>query len=134
MVTISKIKKLLNIFFIWKILGNSFLEVRDLTLALRYLLKLEQVYLGFGSINTTHIQFPWKLMWWEELLGDPTLYVKLAGSLFYLTIIRPDICYVVHTINKFMQPPDISTLLLFATSFDTSLAHLFVTYSSLLVF
>jgi len=32
------------------------------------------------------------------------------------------------------KPLDISTLLLFAISFDTSLAHLVVTYFSLLVF
>jgi len=40
-----------------------------------------------------------------ELLQDPTFYQKLVESLIYLTITRPDISFVVHTVSKFMQNP-----------------------------
>ncbi|XP_020201875.1 uncharacterized protein LOC109787730 [Cajanus cajan] len=40
-----------------------------------------------------------------ELLDDPTQYRKLVGSLIYVTITRPDISFVVHTVSKFMQSP-----------------------------
>ena len=40
-----------------------------------------------------------------ELLQDPTFYRKLVGSLIYLTITRPNISFVVHTVSKFMQNP-----------------------------
>jgi len=39
------------------------------------------------------------------LLQDPTFYRKLVRSLIYLTIARPDISFVVHTVSKFMQNP-----------------------------
>ncbi|WVZ03717.1 hypothetical protein V8G54_024523 [Vigna mungo] len=40
-----------------------------------------------------------------ELLDDPTQYRKLVGSLIYVTITRPNISFVVHTVSKFMQSP-----------------------------
>ncbi|XP_050222620.1 uncharacterized mitochondrial protein AtMg00810-like [Mercurialis annua] len=40
-----------------------------------------------------------------NLLPDPFLYRRLVGSLIYLTVTRPDISYVVHTVSRFMQSP-----------------------------
>ena len=39
------------------------------------------------------------------LLSDPTLYCKLVGSLMYLTIICPDISFVVQQVSQFMASP-----------------------------
>ncbi|CAL2235970.1 unnamed protein product [Prunus armeniaca] len=63
-----------------------------------------------GLTNTTSVDTPMELNVKYrrddgELLKDPTTYRKLVGSLIYLTITRPDISYVVHTVNKFMQAP-----------------------------
>lgn len=38
-------------------------------------------------------------------LIDPYLYRKLIGSLNYLVNTRPDICYVVNTLNQFLVEP-----------------------------
>jgi hypothetical protein len=69
----------------------------------------EQVQLA-GLTNITSVDTPMELNVKYrrdegELLDDPTTYRKLVGSLIYLTITRPDISYVVHTISKFMQAP-----------------------------
>ena len=40
-----------------------------------------------------------------ESLSDATLYKQLVGSLFYLTVTRPDISYEVHVVSQFMAAP-----------------------------
>lgn len=42
-----------------------------------------------------------------ELLDDATLFRQLAGSLIYLTITGPELCYSVGVVSQFMQCPTI---------------------------
>eukprot|EP00253_Pinus_taeda_P005256 PITA_05256 len=41
----------------------------------------------------------------EDKKVDPTLYRQLIGSLMYLVITRPNICYVFKTLSQFMVEP-----------------------------
>ncbi len=41
----------------------------------------------------------------EDKDVDPTLYKQSIGSLMYLINTRPNICYVVNTLNQFMVEP-----------------------------
>ena len=41
----------------------------------------------------------------ETKLVDPTIYRQLIGSLMYLVNTRPDICFVVNTLSRFMVEP-----------------------------
>lgn len=39
------------------------------------------------------------------LLEDPTVFRRLVGSLLYLTMTRPDISHIVHTVSQFVSNP-----------------------------
>ncbi|XP_015971491.1 uncharacterized mitochondrial protein AtMg00810-like [Arachis duranensis] len=39
------------------------------------------------------------------ILDNPTLYRQLVGGLVYLTVIRPDIAYLVHVLSQFLSAP-----------------------------
>ena len=41
----------------------------------------------------------------RDILDYPTLYLRLVGSLIYLTTTRPNIFYVVHQVSRFMSSP-----------------------------
>lgn len=41
----------------------------------------------------------------DSLLSDPDAYKRLVGRFLYLTITRPDICYVVQVLSQFMHGP-----------------------------
>ena len=43
-----------------------------------------------------------------SLLKDATLHRQLVGNIVYLTVIRPDIAYVVHLVSPFMAAPRIT--------------------------
>jgi hypothetical protein len=40
-----------------------------------------------------------------DLVEDTTMYRRIVGSLIYMTIIRPDLNYVVGVVSQFMQTP-----------------------------
>jgi hypothetical protein len=62
------------------------------------------------------------------ILSDPLMYRQLVGNLNYLTIMRPDISFIVHQVNRFMQA--LSQTYLFTVFFDISKGHLVTTCSS----
>ena len=38
-------------------------------------------------------------------LGDPSIFRKIVGSLLHLTMTRPDISHIVHTVSQFVSNP-----------------------------
>ncbi|KAL9365825.1 hypothetical protein Peur_043698 [Populus x canadensis] len=90
--------------------GMSTFSSNDVCKLKRSLYGLKQAPRLAGLTNTTSVDTPMEFNVKYrrdegELLDDPTTYRKLVGSLIYLTITRPDISYVVHTVSKFMQAP-----------------------------
>ncbi|XP_014517174.1 uncharacterized protein LOC106774644 [Vigna radiata var. radiata] len=113
---ISRIKQMLNSTFHMKELGhlNYFLGLEvhyhlEGTFVNQHKYIQDLVQLA-GLTNATPVDTPMEVnvkyrQHEGELLDDPTQYRKLVGSLIYVTITRPDISYVVHTVSKFMQSP-----------------------------
>ncbi|WVZ18935.1 hypothetical protein V8G54_006257 [Vigna mungo] len=113
---ISRIKQMLNSTFHMKELGhlNYFLGLElhyhpegIFVNQHKYIQDLVQLA---GLTNATPVDTPMEVnvkyrRHEGELLDDPTQYRKLVGCLLYVTITRPDISYVVHTVSKFMQSP-----------------------------
>lgn len=44
----------------------------------------------------------------RQLIDNPFLHRNLIGKLFYLTVSRPDISYIVHHVRQFIQSPQVS--------------------------
>jgi hypothetical protein len=40
-----------------------------------------------------------------DLMEDTTMYIRMVGSLIYMTITRPDLNYAVGVVSRFMQTP-----------------------------
>jgi hypothetical protein len=40
-----------------------------------------------------------------DLVEDTIMYIRIVGSLIYMTITRPNLNYVVGVVNQFMQTP-----------------------------
>ncbi len=40
-----------------------------------------------------------------DLVEDITMYMRIVGSLIYMTITRPDLSYAVRVGSQFMQTP-----------------------------
>jgi hypothetical protein len=40
-----------------------------------------------------------------DLVEDTIMYKRIVGSLIYMTIIRPDLSYVVGVVSQFVQTP-----------------------------
>lgn len=64
----------------------------------------------FGMVDstpaTTHMEQQLKLQKVEgKLLENSTKYHQLVGGLFYSTITRPDLAYLVGDISQFMDSP-----------------------------
>ncbi|GKC07810.1 ribonuclease H-like domain-containing protein [Tanacetum coccineum] len=66
---------------------------------------LEHAHMQHCNPCKTHVDTESKLSSDGDPVSDPTLYRSLAGSLQYLTFIRPDISYVVQQICLYMHDP-----------------------------
>ena len=113
---ITKLQQLLHVTFHMKNLGQ-----------LTYFLGLEVHYRSHGLFvnqhkyiqdlitlasleNTSYVDTPMEVNVKYrkdegDLLGEPTLYRCLVGSLIYLTTTRLDISYDVHQVSQFMSSP-----------------------------
>lgn len=74
---------------------------------------LQSILERYGMTNSKAISTPMesslKLTKDENgVLCDATVYRQLIGSLIYLTITRPDICFAVNSLAQFMQSPKMS--------------------------
>jgi len=113
---ISDLKKLLKQKFEMKDLGklHYFLDIEEIQSPKRIWLLQRQYALNklseYGMTNYKPISIPleqnMKLNANEgDLMEDTTMYRRIVGSLIYMTIIRPNLNYVVGVVNQFMQRP-----------------------------
>jgi hypothetical protein len=59
----------------------------------------------YKPMATPMITNPKKVIALDLELVDPTLYKPLIGSLMYLVNTKPDICFAVNTLSRFMVEP-----------------------------
>ena len=73
----------------------------------KYVLELlnDVRYLGCKPVKTLMEQNLKLSKYKGEELKDPSLYKRMIGRLLYLTIIRPNITYVVHRLSQYMAKP-----------------------------
>jgi hypothetical protein len=86
---------------VWQEPGHIFLEQGKYVCDF-----LSRFQMGDSRPMTTPMITNWKkLHASKSQLVDSTLYRQLIGSLMYLVNTRPDICFVVNTLNQFMVEP-----------------------------
>jgi hypothetical protein len=66
---------------------------------------IEDARLLGAALADTPMECGLKLLDKSDLLKDPDRFRRLVGRLIYLTVLRPDITYVVHVLSRFMHQP-----------------------------
>jgi len=86
---------------VWQELGHIFLGEGKYVVDILRRFRIEDRKLMFTPMITN-----WKKLHSSEgELVDPTLYHQLIGSLMYLVNTKPNLCFVVNTLSRFMVEP-----------------------------